>query len=205
VKKEVSKFVGAQHDLYKNSAAFIPVLHKREAHEQYLCTFCQNPQKVFFNCANQGCVHRCCRSCIQPCKTCGNIVCRLCGDCWTCDTPSQSRLPSHVSTLQAFFPANAAHLANTEGWPGATWIDKVLKRLQQAQESTDLFEGDSFSSFIGVILSLNWSSKGEIRALQYLVPILRALLTHQPLTKAAASTPTSRPSTSEESKSKSIL
>jgi len=88
-----------------------------------------------------------------------------------------------------------------ENWPGLVWVDRVLNRLKQ--ESGELFEGDTASGFIGVILSLNWSSKGEIRAIQYIVPILRALLTHQPITKVSASSATARTSAPEEGKAKS--
>jgi len=195
-KKEVTKFVGSQCDLHKTSGLqFIPVVHKSETNEQYLCTFCQSPQKVFFNCANADCFHRCCRSCIQPCKTCGNIVCRWCGDCWKCDAPSQSRLRHHATTLQSFIQFNSDNLVRMENWPGEIWLNKVLKRL--SQESIELCEADPVSNLIGAVLSLNWSSKGEVRALQFIVPVLRALLIHQPSTKAATFNATARPSAPE--------
>jgi len=184
-KKEVTKFVGSQRDLHKKAGSLsIPIVHKNETKEQYLCTFCQTSQKVFFNCSNKDCLHRCCRSCIQACKTCENVICRWCGDCWKCDIPSQNRLSHHVKTVQDFVHANSDHLAHSEDWPGVAWIDYVLGRLLK-EDPSDLFEGDSVSSFFGVLLSLNWTSKAEVRALQYIVPILRALLTHQPFIKAA--------------------
>jgi len=71
------------------------------------------------------------------------------------------------------------HLARLQGWPGFVWIDKALSRLDQWQSSGL----DASSLPFALLLSFQWSSHGEIRALEFLLPILRALLLHTPITK----------------------
>jgi len=56
-----------------------------------------------------------------------------------------------------------------------------LARLDSWQESGV----DASSAPLALLVSFQWDSRGEIRALEFLLPILRALLLHTPITKVS--------------------
>jgi len=176
----VSPFIALQQTLNKGSPTFIlPLVHLSQKNEQYVCSICQETNKVFFACANDGCFHRSCPNCVNPCEKCGASICNFCGDCWKCSPPQETSLAPKVNILKQFFHVNAVHLAKIPGWPGLAWIDKALDRL----DSWQAIGADVSSSPLALLLSFQWNSRGEIRALEFLLPILRALLLHTPITK----------------------
>jgi len=175
----VSPFIALQLSLNKGSTHILPLVHLSQKNEQYVCSFCQDTHKVFFACQNEGCSHRPCANCVQPCEKCSSTYCRFCGECWKCSPPQEGSLPTKLANLKQFLNNNAVHLAKISGWPGLTWIDKALARLDSWQVVGVYASSDP----LALLLTCQWSSRGEVRALEFLFPILRALLLHTPITK----------------------
>jgi len=72
--------------------------------------------------------------------------------------------PSALSSgLIKYAVANAEFLSSRDDWPGVHWLRRVEMQLKNNQ----------MCSPYELLFSFNWGNMGDLRALKFLVPIIR--------------------------------